>query len=136
MTLICILGAQGAQPTTVHATRSFAILQAAVYDEVGSATGADHPYALAMHVHGRASAAAAAGQAAHDVLAALYPAHASLADGQLAAELARLPDDTARHGGIAVGHAVAMWLLTLRAGDGSAVSPVPYIPGTAPGDYQ
>lgn len=135
-TLISILGTPGAQPATVHPTRSFAILQAAVYDAVVSATGAGHPYALDMHVHGRASAAAAAGQAAHDVLAALYPAQASIADGQLAAELASIPDDTARHGGIAVGHAVAMRLLTLRAGDGSAVSPVPYIPGTAPGDYQ
>ncbi|HEV3292790.1 MAG TPA: haloperoxidase, partial [Streptosporangiaceae bacterium] len=36
--LIAILGTPGAQPATVHPTRSFAILQAAEYDAVTSIT--------------------------------------------------------------------------------------------------
>jgi membrane-associated phospholipid phosphatase len=134
--LISILGTQGAQPATIHPTRSFAILQAAEYDAVVSAAHAGRPYAFDIHVRGRASAAAAAGQAARDVLAALYPAQASAADSELGTQLAGIPDGRAKDLGIAVGHAAASRLLALRAGDGSAESPVPFIPGTAPGDYQ
>src|SRR6266576_4752006 len=42
--LITILGTPGAQPATVHPTRSFAILQAAEYDAVISITRATPPY--------------------------------------------------------------------------------------------
>ena len=42
--LITILGTAGAQPATVHPTRSFAILQAAEYDAVTSITHAAPPY--------------------------------------------------------------------------------------------
>ena len=59
----------------------------------------------------------------------------SVADGQLATELAAVPDGRARNLGIAVGRAAATRLLSLRAGDGSAVSG-PFVPGTKPGDYQ
>ena len=41
--LITILGTPGAQPATVHPTRSFAILQAAEYDAVVSITHAAPP---------------------------------------------------------------------------------------------
>ena len=42
--LITILGTTGAQPATVHPTRSFAILQAAEYDAVTSITRAAPSY--------------------------------------------------------------------------------------------
>ena len=42
--LITILGTPGAQPATVHPTRSFAILQAAEYDAVTSITRAAPSY--------------------------------------------------------------------------------------------
>ncbi len=133
--LIAILGTPGAQPPAIHPTRSFAILQAAEYDAVVSVTRAGHPAPLGIQGTGRASAAAA-DQAARDVLAGLYPAQATIADTQLATELASIPDGPAKQGGLRVGHAVATQLLALRARDGSAESPVPFIPGTAPGDYQ
>ena len=41
--LITILGTPGAQPATVHPTRSFALLQAAEYDAVTSITHAAPP---------------------------------------------------------------------------------------------
>jgi membrane-associated phospholipid phosphatase len=134
--LISILGVPGAQPATIHPTRSFAILQAAEYDAVVSITHAGLPYEFSIPVRGQANAAAAADQAAHDVLIGLYPASASVADGQLGTELASVPDGKAKDLGIIVGHAVATRLLSLRAADGSAVPPVPFVPGTAPGDYQ
>jgi membrane-associated phospholipid phosphatase len=134
--LISILGTAGAQPATVHPTRSFAILQAAEYDAVVSVTRAGRPYLFRVAGHGPASAAAATDQAAHDVLTGLYPGAASTVDGQLAAELAAVPDGRARDRGIRVGHAVAAKLLAIRSGDGSAVTPPPFVPGTAPGDYQ
>jgi membrane-associated phospholipid phosphatase len=135
-TLISILGIQGAQPATIHPTRSFAILQAAEYDAVVSVTHEGKPYLFRVRVHGPASAAAAADQAAHDVLTGLYPSQAGTADSQLAAELAAIPDGPARDRGIAVGHAAAAELLGIRSGDGSAVTPPPIAEGTAPGDYQ
>jgi membrane-associated phospholipid phosphatase len=135
-TLITILGTPGAQPATIHPTRSFAILQAAEYDAVVSVTRVGRPYLFRVHVHGRASAAAAADQAAHDVLAGLYPAQAGLADSQLATELATVPAGPARDLGITIGQRVAAKLLAIRSADGSALTPPPFTPGTAPGDYQ
>jgi membrane-associated phospholipid phosphatase len=135
-TLITILGTPGAQPATVHPTRSFAILQAAEYDAVVSITRVGRPYLFRVHVHDRASAAAAADEAAHDVLAGLYPAQASVADSQLATELATIPAGTAKDLGLTVGQRVAAKLLAIRSTDGSALTPPPFTPGTAPGDYQ
>jgi membrane-associated phospholipid phosphatase len=135
-TLISILGTPGAQPATIHPTRSFAILQAAEYDAVVSITHVGRPYLFRVPVPGRADAAAAADQAAHDVLAGLYPGQASVADSQLATELAAVPDGPAKTRGITAGKAVAAELLAIRATDGSAETPPPFVPGTAPGDYQ
>lgn len=135
-TLIGILGVPGAEPASVHPTRSFAILQAAEYDAVVSVTHAGRPYAVEVRVHGRASAAAAADQAAHNVLTSLFPAQSSIADAQLATELAAIPDGAAKGKGIAAGSEVAARLLALRAGDGATRTPPPFVPGTAPGDYQ
>jgi membrane-associated phospholipid phosphatase len=135
-TLILILGIPGAQPATIHPTRSFAILQAAVYDAVVSVTNVGRPYLFRDRVHGQASAAAAADQAAHDVLTGLYPGEAGTADSQLAAELAAIPDGPAKNRGIDVGHATAAALLAMRSNDGSGLTPPPIALGTAPGDYQ
>src|SRR6185437_9942818 len=72
--LITILGTPGAQPATVHPTRSFAILQAAGYDAVTSITRAAPSYRFTVPAPRGARPDAAADQAAHDVLTALYPA--------------------------------------------------------------
>jgi hypothetical protein len=135
-TLISILGTPGAQPATIHPTRSFAILQAAEYDAVVSVTHVGHPYLFDVDVDQHASAAAAADQAAHDVLVALYPGQASIADSQLAAELALIPAGPGKNQGMTVGQVVAAGLLAVRATDGSAATPPPFVPGAAPGDYR
>src|SRR5256886_16610245 len=72
--LITILGTPGAQPATAHPTRSFAILQAAEDDAVTSITHAATSYRFLVPAPRGARPDAAADQAAHDVLTALYPA--------------------------------------------------------------
>ena len=134
--LITILGTPGAQPATVHPTRSFAILQAAEYDAVVSITHAALPYLFSVPAPRGARPDAAADQAAHDVLAALYPAQKSGLDQMLASELAAIPNGQGKQQGIKVGATVARRLVALRSSDGSAVTPPPFIPGTQPGQYR
>src|SRR6185369_8932795 len=107
--LITILGTPGAQPATIHPTRSFAILQAAEYDAVVSITHATPPYKTAV------------------------PA---AADALLRTQLASVPDGEAKQDGVAVGQAAAAQLLSLRAADGATATPPPFPAGTQPGDYR
>jgi membrane-associated phospholipid phosphatase len=134
--LITILGTPGAQPATVHSTRSFAILQAAEYDAVVSITRAAAPYLFSVAAPAGARPDAAADQAAHDVLAALYPTQKGAIDQVLAGQLAAIPNTTGKQQGIEVGADVASRLVALRSTDGSALTPPPFVPGTQPGDYR
>src|SRR2546422_8982084 len=76
--LLAIVRTPGAQPATIHPTRSFAILHAAIYDAVNAIDQTYTPYAVRFAgVSRRASQPAAAAAAAHEVLVALYPGLAS-----------------------------------------------------------
>src|SRR4051794_3096489 len=134
--LITILGTPGAQPATIHPTRSFAILQAAEYDAVVSITHATPPYKTAVPAAADARPDVAADQAAHDVLAALYPTTRAGADDLLRTQLASVPDGEAKQDGVAAGQAAAAQLLSLRAADGATATPAPFPAGTQPGDYR
>jgi hypothetical protein len=134
--LVSILGVPGAQPATVHPTRSFAMLQAAEYDAVVSITHGAPPYRSAVPAPDGARPDAAADQAAHDVLVALYPAKRTDLDAQLTGELAAIPDSPAKQDGIGVGAAAAKQLVDLRAADGSAATAPPFVAGDRPGDYR
>jgi membrane-associated phospholipid phosphatase len=134
--LIAILGTPGEQPATVHPTRSFAILQAAEYDAVTSITHHDPSYLFSVPAPADARPDAAADQAAHDVLSALYPTMTLGLDAMLSDELAAIPDGQGKHDGTRVGAAVARRLLLVRAADGSAATPPPFVAGTQPGDYR
>ncbi len=57
-------------------------------------------------------------------------------DSQLTAELAAIPDGTAKLNGIQVGQTVAAKLLAQRANDGSAATPPAFVAGNQPGDYR
>src|SRR6185295_5196072 len=98
--LIAILGTTGTQPATVHPTRSFAILQAAEYDAVTSITRAAPSYRFTVPAPRGARPDAAADEAAHDVLTALYPALKAGPDQLLAGELAAIPDCRGKQQGI------------------------------------
>jgi membrane-associated phospholipid phosphatase len=134
--LITILGTPGAQPSTVHPTRSFALLQAAEYDAVTSITHAGPKYIFSVPAPSGARPDAAADQAAHDVLTALYPTLRSGPDQLLAGELAAIPDSRGKQQGIKVGEAAAKRLIAIRSSDGSAATPPPFAAGNKPGDYR
>ena len=116
------------------ASRALAITQAAVYDAVNAIDRSFAPYFGQVHASRGASLEAAAAQAAHDTLTALFPSRASPFDAALAADLVGIPPGQARQGS-EVGHAVAQQILTWRSSDGSTAV-VPYTPGTNPGDWQ
>jgi membrane-associated phospholipid phosphatase len=134
--LLHIVQTPGAQPATVHPTRSFAILHAAIYDSVVSITKDDPAYLLSVRAPRSARIDAAAAQAGHDSLSALYPKFQSELDNLLATQLAAIPDGKQKQEGIAVGSEVATRLIAARATDGSTAQPPTFVAGTQPGDYR
>jgi hypothetical protein len=136
-TLLTIVRTPGAQPATVHPTRSFAIMHAAVYDAVNAIDATHKPYLVRVeHVSAHASQEAAVAAAAHEALITLYPAFQTTLDQQYDQSLAQIPDGADKTTGIDVGRAVALATLALRSDDGSAATPIPFVFGNAPGDYQ
>src|SRR5262249_23312435 len=111
-----------------------AITQAAVYDAVNAIDGSFEPYHAVVQASHGASLEAAAAQAAHDTLAALFPGQSSTFDSALAADLVGIPPGRA-HQGTEVGREVARQILEWRSTDGSD-RVVTYTPGTDPGDWQ
>src|SRR5947208_1639630 len=71
--LLHIVQTPGAQPATLHPTRSYAILHAAIYDAVVSITRDAPAYLFSVSAPNGARADAAAAEAGHDALVALYP---------------------------------------------------------------
>jgi membrane-associated phospholipid phosphatase len=135
-TLLHIVQTPGLQPATVHPTRSYALLQTAIYDAVVSITR-DGPRVLASVKAPRdARPDAAAASAGHAILSALYPSVQRGLDQQLADELAAIPDGRAKREGADVGEAIASMFLAARASDGSAAAPAPFTAGSQPGDYR
>lgn len=134
--LVHILGTPGAQPATIHPTRSLAILHAAIYDAVVSITHSSPAYLFSLDAPAGARPDAAAAEAGHDTLAALYPSFKASLDQQLASELGAIPNGAARQEGVEVGHLAAELILAARADDGSSASPPPFTPGTQPGAYR
>jgi hypothetical protein len=136
-TLLTIVRTPGAQPATVHPTRSFAIMHAAVYDAVNAIDATHDPYLVRVeHVSPHASQAAAAVAAAHETLIALYPTFQTTLDQQYDESLEQIPNGADKTAGIDVGKAAALATLALRSDDGSAAAPIPFVFGNAPGDYQ
>jgi hypothetical protein len=134
--LLHIIQTPGAQPATVHPTRSYAILHAAIYDAVVSITRDAPAYVFSVNAPSGARPDAAAAQAGHDTLVALYPKWKAALDQQLATELAAIPNGAGKQQGIQVGQTVAARLIATRANDGSAATPQPFVPGNQPGNYR
>jgi len=135
--LLTIVRTPGAQPATVHPTRSFAILHAAIYDAVNSIAKRHTPFLIRLvGIPRNASQEAAAVAAAHRVLVTLYPQFQTQLDAQLAQDLNQIEDGERKIEGVRVGETVADGILGLRANDGSGATPVAFVPGNAPGDYQ
>jgi len=122
-TLLRIVRTPGAQPATIHPTRSFAMLHLAILDAV-------------QGVPPSASRRAAATVAAHDVLASLYPAQRPALDDQEQAELTQVRSPIRRTRGELAGAAAAAHVLAERANDGSDATPPPYVTTGLPGDFR
>jgi membrane-associated phospholipid phosphatase len=123
-----------ARVNPVVGSRALAITQAAVYDAVVAIDRSFEPYHASVHASRGASPEAAAAQAAHDTLSALFPAQVATFDAALTADLEGIPPGLARQG-IEVGSEAARQILDWRSTDGSTAV-VPYTPGTDPGDWQ
>ncbi len=135
--LLVIVRTHGAQPATIHPTRSFALMHAAIYDAVNAIDGTHEPYLVRLTGVSRlASQDAAAVAAAHEILVQLYPAFQTMLDSQLQESLAPIPDGANKTEGISAGQSIADSILALRINDGSSTAPIPYAFGSAPGNYQ
>ena len=136
-TLLVIVRTPGAQPATIHPTRSFAIMHAAIYDAVNAIDRTHRPYLVQLtKVSPDASQEAAAAAAAHEILVKLYPNFQGMLDARLQQSLAQIPPGTDKAEGFSIGQTVADRILALRSHDGSNAQPLPFVFGHAPGDYQ
>jgi hypothetical protein len=129
-----IVGTAGQGPTVAYL--HFAMVQGAVYDAVNAIEGGHRPYlgAPAMADQGDSSAAAAA-QAAHDVLVGIFPAQQATLDAKLATTLSGIPDGAAETGGVEVGAAAAAAMLLARTNDGR-FTPFTVVEGFDPGEWR
>lgn len=102
------------------ASRAMAMVHTAVFDAVNSIDDTYQPYHINLNVPSTASREAAAAQAAHDVLANLYPAQTATFDARLAIDLAAIANSAAKTDGVSTGSTVAAAILALRANDHSS----------------
>ena len=123
------------QPPRVPLSRNMAMVHVAMFDAVNAIDGTYEPYAAEVNAAPGASMEAAAAQAAHDTLVALYPGREEIFDTALAEDLAGIPTGHARKG-IAVGKEVARQILELRADDGAAAVATYTPPNNDPGQWQ
>jgi hypothetical protein len=135
-TLLQVLQTPGAQPATVHPTRSLAITQLAVYDAVNAIDGGNEPYLFQRRAPGGASPEAAAAAAAHAAMLALFPSQQVTIDAKFQDSLAQIGSGPRVREGIRVGERAARQILAARTGDGSSATPPVFTPGSGPGEYQ
>src|SRR5258708_38323760 len=90
-TLLVIVRTPGTQPATIHPTRSFAIMHAAIYDAVNAIDGTHQPYLVRPGASHLASQEAAAAAASPAVPVQLYPSFPTTLDAHLHHALAHPP---------------------------------------------
>jgi len=117
------------------AARDLAMMHVAVADAVDGIVPSFDGYLPGNGGPRDASVDAAVAQAAHDVLADVFPAEAQVFDTDLQAALAGIPSGHAKSSGTAFGRQEARRVLADRLHDG-ADAIVPYTSETAPGDWQ
>jgi hypothetical protein len=128
--LLQLLQIPGAQPATIHPTRTMAITQLAVYGAVHAADRANNAEAAQPETE------AAAASAAHTALDALLPSQQPAIDAKFQDSLTQIGAGRRIDRGIRVGIAAADAILAARANDGATATPPPYAPQPGPGEYQ
>src|SRR5713101_5277303 len=128
----------------VVATRTLAMVQAAVHDALNAINRRYDAYYFEGPADPASSPDAAVAAAAHTVLVgvansfgtpAQKGAALALAEQAYASSLARATDGPARNKGVAVGRTAGAAMLSLRKDDG-ATKDAPYTPGMGPGKWR
>lgn len=101
-----------------EASRIMATMHIAMHDAINSIRPRYRPYGFSIPVNMRASTAAAAASAAHDVLAAMVPERKSAFDAALERSLSAIAAGRAKRDGYGAGKAVAEAVIAWRARDG------------------
>ncbi len=121
-----------------RSSRAMAIVHIAMYEALNSIVGGSTSYLGLRRAPRGASLDAAVAKAAHDTLAALYPAQSF--DAELFRTLARVRDRRARIAGLVVGSEAARRILAVRSADHADHDEprmgVDYLPGDAPGEWR
>jgi hypothetical protein len=125
----------GTPTPTVFFTRPYAMTGIAVFDALNSIEHVYQPYVVEVAGTAAASREAAVAQAAHDVLAALYPGQVANLDAALATSLSGRPAAAVAEG-VQIGAAVARAVLQSRANDGWDRLPTAYLLPSVAGFYQ
>jgi membrane-associated phospholipid phosphatase len=118
-----------------YAARNMAMVHIAIFDAVNAIGGGYEGYSSNRNAPKGASKSAAAAQAAHDTLVALFPTRKTIFDVALRSSLAKVPDGPAENKGVAIGRNAAKSILANRKADG-ADAVVSYSPGTDPEDWK
>jgi PAP2 superfamily len=134
--LLQLLGVPGAQPATVHPTRTMAITQIAVYDAVNAIVGGHEPYLFQPRAPRGASPDAAAAAAARTALLALLPSQQQAIDAKYQDSLSQIGAGPRVEQGVQVGEQAAREILAARANDGATATPPTFVPQAGPGEYQ
>jgi hypothetical protein len=125
-----------ARQSPTATSRSFAMVQGAVYDAVNAIAGTPYePYLVAPHARPGDSVPAAVATAAYRVLLSLFPSQAESLRAVYDESLAAIPDGRSERGGIAVGEAAAAAMIAARADDG-AFSDATWNVGSSPGQWR
>ena len=111
------------------------MMHLAMFDAVNSIDGSYKPYLTEVRESRSASVRAAAAQAAHDVLASLYPNQQAIFDTELANSLIGISHLQAIRSR-SIGRVVAQRMLANRANDGWSAPWTPYILPPTPGNWQ
>src|SRR5215475_9419430 len=113
--LVSLLRTPGAQPATIHPTRSMAILHAAIYDSVNSIDRSHAAYKVLLPgAPADASPDAAAAAAGHEVLLKLFPAFQPFIDSEYLQLLSQIPDGAPKSEGVQVGTTVVDQIIQIR----------------------
>jgi hypothetical protein len=130
----------GEQLGPCRAARAEAIVHIAIFEAINAVVGGYQSYAGVERVPSNTSINAAIAVAAHDTLAALFPSQASAMDGQMNADLAAIPDGSAKSLGMKLGHRCATNILKMRANDGSQLAEpkvgIDFITSNDPGKWR
>ena len=129
-----LLDSLTSQPPRVPLARNMALVHVAMFDAVNAIDRTYEPYFADVHASRGASREAAAAQAAHDTLVALYPSRQEVFAAALAEDLQDIPQGQARQG-IAIGQEVARQILELRSDDGSSALVTYTPPSNDPGQW-